>query len=175
MDIIDVCAITAGSIVPLLLLLHLRPYLIRFLKYVSVLTLKHLTYPYLVHRHELFGPWSRAGIAIQMNLVLIILFCIIFKVSIFPISLRLSTSTEVGLRAGNLALITLIPLLTGAHHAFLADILGCSLQTMRLVHRSAGLAMSSLCLLHILAAVASKVPLPLDDPQNLFAVIVSVY
>lgn len=37
----------------------------------------------------------------------------------FPICNRLSKTAEAGSRSGNLALVTLIPLLAGAHHAFL--------------------------------------------------------
>ncbi|KAH8598389.1 hypothetical protein B0O99DRAFT_615028, partial [Bisporella sp. PMI_857] len=44
-----------------------------------------------------------------------------------------------------------------AYHAFLVDLLGVSLRTIRLVHRSAGIVTCLLCLLHILIAVASKV------------------
>ncbi|KAH8585445.1 hypothetical protein B0O99DRAFT_530852 [Bisporella sp. PMI_857] len=92
----------------------------------------------------------------------------------FPINLRPSTAAEAGLQAGTLALVTLIPLLAGAHHAFLADLLGVSLRTIRLVHRSAGIVTCLLCPLHILIAVASKASLPLGNPQNLSAVIAAL-
>ena len=95
-----------------------------------------------------------------------------FIVSMFPVSIRLSKTAEAGSRAGTLALITLIPLLAGTHHALLADLLGVSLQTIRLIHRSTGVA---ICLLHVLFALTSKVSFSLDNTQDLFAVIVGIY
>jgi hypothetical protein len=68
-----------------------------------------------------------------------------------------------------------MPLLAGTHHALLADLLGSSLRAIQLVHRSTGVAMSLLCLLHILIAVASRVSFSLDNLLNQFAVIVVVY
>lgn len=175
MDIIPACAIAAGGIVFLLLLYRLHPYIVRFAGYMSILVSKHLTYPHLLRRHRLIGPWTRAGVALQIGFTSIILFCIIFTVSIFPISLRWSKTAEAGSRAGTLALITLIPLLAGAHHALLADLLGISLQTIRLVHRSAGVAVSLLCVLHVLVVVTSTVSFALDNMQDMFAVIVRIY
>jgi hypothetical protein len=78
------------------------------------------------------------------------------RVSVFPVSVRVSTTSEASLRAGTLALVTLIPLLAGSHHAFFADLLGRSLSTIRLAHRSVGFIMSLIYLLHILVAVASQ-------------------
>jgi len=65
----------------------------------------------------------------------------------------------------------MIPLLAGPHFAFLADLLGLSLKTIRGVHRSAGWMTAALVLLHAMAA-ASDGPLPIDVSQNLFAVVV---
>lgn len=48
----------------LLLLNRLHPYVVRFMGHLSVLISKHLTYPYLLRRHQLLGPWSRAGVAL---------------------------------------------------------------------------------------------------------------
>jgi hypothetical protein len=172
MDIIPACAIAAGGIVILFLLNRLRPFILQFVSSVLVFTSKHVTYPYLVHRHRHFGPWSRGGVTLCICSFSLLVFCISFNLSIFPIRFRLSTITEAASRAGTLALITLTPLLASVHHAFVADILGVSLRTIRLIHRSAGAAMSLLCLLHILLAVASNASLSLDSPRNLFAVIV---
>ena len=174
MDIIPACAITAGGIIFLLLLNRLHPCVVRFVGYLSVLVSKHLTYPYLLRRHRFFGPWSRSGVALQIIFISINLFCISFVVSMFPVSIRWSKTAEAGSRAGTLALITLIPLLAGAHHALLADLLGVSLQTIRLIHRSAGVAVPLLCLLHVLFALTSKVSFSLDNTQDVFAVIVGI-
>lgn len=155
-----------------MLLNRLHPCVVRFVGYLSVLVSKHLTYPYLLRRHRFLGSWSRAGAALQITFISINLFSISFIVSMFPVSIRLSKTAEAGSRAGTLALITLIPLLAGTHHALLADLLGVSLQTIRLIHRSTGVA---ICLLHVLFALTSKVSFSLDNTQDLFAVIVGIY
>lgn len=72
-------------------------------------------------------------------------------------------------------LITLIPLLADAHHALLADLLGVSLRKIRLIHRSAGVAMPLLCLLHVFIALSSNIPFSLDNTQDVFAVIIGIY
>ncbi|KFY55815.1 hypothetical protein V496_06884, partial [Pseudogymnoascus sp. VKM F-4515 (FW-2607)] len=64
----------------------------------------------------------------------------------------------------------MIPLLAGPHFAFLADLIGLSLKTIRGVHRSAGWMTAALVFLHAMAA-ASDGPLPIDVSQNLFAVV----
>jgi hypothetical protein len=93
----------------------------------------------------------------------------------FPVSIRWSKTAEAGSRSGTLALIILIPLLAGAHHALLADLIGVSLQKIRLIHRSAGVAVPMLCLLHVLIALTSKISFSLDNTQDVFAVIVGIY
>jgi hypothetical protein len=92
----------------------------------------------------------------------------------FPVSIRLSKLVEAGSRSGTLALVIFIPLLAGAHHALLADLLGVSLQEIRLIHRSAGIAVPLLCLLHVLIALTSKISFSLDNTQDVFAVIVGI-
>jgi hypothetical protein len=163
MDIIPVCVITVGGIISLLLLYRLHPCVVRFVGYMLVLVSKHLTYLYLLYRHRLFGLWSRVGVALQITFFLINLFCISFVVSIFPISIRLSKPAEAGSRSGTLALVTLIPLLTSAYYALLADLTRVLLQKIRLIHRSAGVAVPLLCLLHVLIALTSKVSFSLDN------------
>jgi len=93
--------------------------------------------------------------------------------NISPI-LRWSKTAEVGSRTETLALITLIPLLANPHHALLADLLGISLQTIRLVHRFAGAAVPLLSLLHVLVVI-STVSFGLNNIQDTFAVIVRTY
>jgi hypothetical protein len=93
----------------------------------------------------------------------------------FPVSIRLSKTAEAGSRSGTLALLIPIPLLAGAHHDLLADLLGVSLQTIQLIHRSAGLAVPLLCLLHVLIALTSKISFSWDNTQDVFAIIVGIY
>ena len=66
----------------------------------------------------------------------------------------------------------MIPLFAGPHLVFLADWLGFCLKTVCSIHQSAGWMMAAL-VLHTIAAVSDG-PLPLDIPQNMFVVIVSI-
>lgn len=170
MDPTQIYAVAAGGAFSLFALVHFCPYIILFFTRVSVFISKHLTYSYLLHRHRILGPWTRAGIVIQLAYLAVNVFC----VSVVEISwngLRGSTVSDAGRRASTLAMVNMIPTFAGFHHAFLADQLGLSLKTIRGIHRSAGWMTCGFVLLHALVA-ASKAPLPLSVPQNLFAVIV---
>lgn len=87
----------------------------------------------------------------------------------FSVSL-IATFAEAGRRASTLAMVNMTPLFAGFHHAFLADLLGLPLKTIRGIHRSARLMTCGLLLLHAMIA-ASEASLPLNVPQNLFAVV----
>jgi hypothetical protein len=170
MNPIQIYAVAAGGTFSLLVLVHLVPYLIPFCTRVSFYASKHLTYPYLLHRHQILGPWTRAGVAIQLAYLALNVFC----VAVSDLSwhdLRASTFAEAGDRAGTLTLVNMTPLFAGFHHAFLADLLGLSLKSIRGIHRSAGWMACGLLFLHAMAA-ASQASLPLGVPQNLFAAIV---
>ena len=83
----------------------------------------------------------------------------------FCVSFRASTISDAGLRAGSLAVVNMVPLFAGADLACFADQLGISLRAARVVHRSAGFMAFSLGLLHVLVI---NVPIPLNEPRNLF-------
>jgi hypothetical protein len=84
----------------------------------------------------MLGPWSRAGVVIQLAYLAMNLFCILVELS--RTGLRVSSFSNAGRRAGTLAEVNMIPLLAGPHLAFLADRFGLSLKTSRGIHRSAG-------------------------------------
>jgi predicted ferric reductase len=110
------------------------------------------------------GPWTFADLLLQAIYIASNSFCIRF---------RCSDIAEAGVRAGNLSLINMIPLFLGPHLGFLADILGISLSTFRLMHRSAGMMSCSLVLFHVLAMLVSHTAFPLRGTANLSAVVVS--
>ena len=170
MDTVQIYAIAAGGTFSIFALVNLLPFLLPLFARISIFVSKHFTYPYLLHRHRLLGPWSRAGIIIQLAYLSVNLFCLLV-VELSWTGLRVSSFSDAGRRAGTLAEVNRIPLLAGPHLAFLADRLGLSLKSIRNVHRSAGWMTAVLVLLHAIAA-ASDGPLPLDVPQNLFAAIV---
>lgn len=165
MDITQVYAVAAGGILFVFVLINLLPYLASLWKHISLFTSKHLTYPYLLHRHRFIGPWSRAEVLTQAIYLTVNIFCLSFKVS---------DKAKAGLRAGTLSLINMIPLFAGPSLSFLADRLGVPLQLYRCAHRSAGLMSFALVLIHVLSVVAQKGSFPLGQPQHLFAVIASL-
>jgi hypothetical protein len=165
MDLIYIYAIAAGGTFFVAALVHLLPYISPLVTYVSVSISKHLTYPYLIERHRIVGPWTRAGVVMQLVYVAANLFCAGFGAS---------TIADAGLRAGTLAVVNMIPLFAAPHFAFAADLIGMSLKTIRGIHRSAGFMVFLLGLLHVVTVVASNVSLHLDLTRDLFAVIVCV-
>lgn len=178
MDITQAYAIaTGGSFIIIFLVNLISPFLpyigrlvrhlsVRLAYYTSLFVLRHISYPYLIHRHRFVGPWSRIAVLLQLLFITVNIFCVSFQVS---------SISEAGLRAGTLSMINMIPLFAGMHLSVLADLLGMSLRTYRRVHRSAGLISFALMLFHVVVVVASQVSYALDKPQNLFAVIVSVF
>lgn len=164
MGIIQAYAIAAGGIAFAFFLVNLLPYLASLWKHISMFTSKYLTYPYLLHRHRFIGPWSRAEFLTQAVYVTVNTFCLNFRVS---------DVAKVGIRAGTLSLVNMIPLFAGPSFSFLADRLGVPLKIYRYAHHSAGFMTFTLVLIHILSVVSRPGSFPLGQPQHLFAVIVS--
>ncbi|PVH67427.1 hypothetical protein DL98DRAFT_443624, partial [Cadophora sp. DSE1049] len=165
MDWTQIYAIVAAGIFSMFVTVHFHKYLNQFVNYMFLLS-RHLTYPRLVHRHRFLGPWSPSVVIIQLIYIAANTFCATFPAS---------TVAEIGRRAGTLAAINMVPLFAGPHLAFLEDILGTPLGTIHLIHRSAGIMAFSLSIVHALAITGSKTSLPLDVPQNLFAVVGADY
>jgi hypothetical protein len=165
MDIIQIYAISAGGAFSIAAFVHLLPYISPFITYVSLGVSKHLTYPYLVDRHWILGPWTRAGVIVQLIYVAVNLFCAGFGAS---------TIADAGLRAGTLAVVNMIPLFAAPHLAFASDLIGVSLKSIRSIHRSAGSMVFLLGLLHVVVVAASNVSLHPDVTRHLFAIIVRV-
>jgi hypothetical protein len=161
-------AIAAGGILLILALINLLPHFVQVVTFtwpsfrrVS----RYLIYRYLIHRHQLLGPWTLADVLIQLLYIGINSLCLGFR---FP-----SIATA-GIRAGNLSLINLVPLFLGPHLSFLADIIGVSFSTFRNIHRSAGLMSLGLVVFHSLSIFASRTAFALRGTQNIYAVVVSL-
>ncbi|KFY03642.1 hypothetical protein V490_00110 [Pseudogymnoascus sp. VKM F-3557] len=168
MDAIQIYAIAAGGTLCIFAFVNLLPLLVPLVTHVSNFVSKHFRYPYILHRHRILGPWTRAGVVIQLAYLAINLFCVFVILSWD--GLKAANFSDAGRRAGTLAEVNMIPLLAGPHFAFLADLIGLSLKTIRGVHRSAGWMTAALVFLHAMAA-ASDGPFPIDVSQNLFAVV----
>ena len=163
MDVTQIYVTAAGGLFFVFLLVNFLPRTVRFWRTISLLTSKHLTYPYLVHRHRFVGPWTRSGVLLQLIYIALNVFCLAFRVP---------TLSKAGLRAGNLSLANMIPLFAGAHLSFLADLLGFPLNTVRRVHRSAGLMAVALLLFHALVLVSDRTSFSLKVPEHLYGLIV---
>ena len=165
MDITQAYGIAAGGILLIFVLKNLRSHIEPLIDGVSLLISKHLIYRYVLHRHRLLGPWSRAHFVIHL---------IYITANIFCVSFRASNVTKAGIRAGVLSLINLISLFAGLHLGFLADLLGISVSTYRHAHRSAGLMSAVLLIFHITSVLSSSIPFTLNLPEHLFGLIVSI-
>jgi hypothetical protein len=163
MNITQIYAIAAGGFFTVFLFFNFLPRTTRFREKASLFMSKHLLYPYLLGRHRLLGPWSRADILIQLTYITVNLFCLSFR------TLNIS---EASLRAGSLSLINMTPLFAGPHLGFLADLFGFSLDTYRLLHRSAGLMSFACILFHVLVVVANRISFSLAVPEHLYGLIV---
>src|SRR5437868_2628696 len=102
MEITEAYAIAVGSVLLILIFINLRSHIARLWGITAPLISKYLTYPELLHRHQFFGPWTPADVASQLFYVAINIFCVFFE---------FSSMWMAGLRAANLSLINLIPLL----------------------------------------------------------------
>ena len=140
-------AITAGGILAFVILTRLVLRMTRGLKdHVLVLFLEHILYPFLVRRHRLLGPWSRASLLFQAMYLSTTILCLSYKVS---------DLSEAGIRAGTLSLINMIPLYSGLHLSFLADMYGISVRTYTKLHGSIGVMAGALASFHMGVALAT--------------------
>ena len=78
MDLITVYAIAAGGIFVTLLLMRVASSLISLTSIIYVMASKHLTYPYLLNRHQILGPWTRANVLLYLVYGAVNVFCIAF-------------------------------------------------------------------------------------------------
>ncbi|CAG7978344.1 unnamed protein product [Penicillium olsonii] len=140
MEATFIYAIIAGSIFLLLIILKLWQMLLPWQSTLKRAFARHITYPYVLQRHRLMGPWSRGivfiHIAYFVSHVVIILF-------------QDRSLVNIRARAGVLSLVNLILPLSAIHLSYLADILGLSLRNYRRLHRSVAWMCSGLLLIHV--------------------------
>ena len=164
MNIPQVYAIAASGVFVLLLIMKSGSSIYYVFYALAILVAKYLTYPFLVRRYRLLGPWSRADILLQVTYFTINIFCMTFRV----VSVK-----DAGARAGTLAMINLIPLFSGFHLSFLANILGISLTDFRRIYRMMGWILLLLGIVHVLVVIYGDLSFLRDMPKNLYAIIVS--
>lgn len=133
---------------------------------VSRASSKHLFYTHLVRRHRYLGPWTPAGVLAQV---------VYLSGNVLCLSFQAGSTVEVGKRAGRMALINMVPLFAGSHISSVADALGVSLVTARLLHRSVAAMVSVLVLVHLLFALAAAPSFGVGVAQDVFAIVVSAW
>ena len=107
--------------------------------------LYYLHYPFSIRRSRLAGPVSRQEMLIQL-----------LHAGSIVVANRIGISSlrEAGTRAATLSVIYLVPLFFGSHLSFAADILGLSLHSYRIIHRSVSLSAFLLGLFHVIIAIS---------------------
>jgi hypothetical protein len=164
MEIPAIYAIVAGGIFLALFLIQTRSILINWTESISALLSRHLTLPVLIHRHRIWGPWTRAGVFIHISYVAINIALVFF---------RTDSLVGAGRRAGELALVNIIFPLSAAHLGYLAELLGITWHTCRKIHRATGWMAVAMLSFHVFAEVQSQqFSFPLGGIRNLFAMIV---
>ena len=165
METLAIYAIAAGGLFLVLFLLRTRSILIHWTDFFSVLLSRHLTLPVLIHRHQLWGPWTRASVLIHVSYVAINVALVFFRTTSF---------TGAGRRAGELAVINLVFPLSATHLGYLSDLLGITWRTCRKNHHATGWMAVALLSFHSIAEVQDQqFRFPLGETHNLFTVIVS--
>ena len=172
MDVSLVYAIAIGGIFCALLVLNGLPLIARLAGYLTRLMSKYMVYRYALDRHRLLGPWSWASVLLQLIYIAGNIACL--RVGLSHTGVQVSTFLQAGLRAGSLAIVNLIPSCASPHLGLVADLLGLSLDTVRRIHRSAGVMTVFLVVFHVIVAVASQPSFDLSLAPNLFAVMVSL-
>lgn len=165
MDILAIYAIAAGGILMSLLITRALKSLTYWSSATNVFVSRHIAYPYVLGRHQFWGPWTRASVLFHAIYLTVNLFLLFFK----------STSISIaGRRAGTLSLINMVFLLASWHLSYLADLLGIYLKMCRRIHRAAGYMVIALLAFHVGVMLQSQGPGSLEnDTQRLFTIIVS--
>jgi hypothetical protein len=144
----------------LLLCYRFRSVLVRLRDFLRFPILKYLTYPVVV------GGWNRAELVLLMIYLTMNVLCLWFR------SPSLLAS---GNRAGSLSLINLIFQSAALHLDSLTNSLGLRWCAVRHLHGSIGIVVILLLAFHVVAAIVSSTPFPLNVPRNMWAVVVGLF
>ena len=164
MDITQVYAIAIGGILFALILVNLRSRIEPVVQFITLQTSRYLTYPTLIPRRRYLGPWSPADVLLHALYIAVNAFCVAFKASDLK---------SAGLRAANLSLINMIPLMAGHHLSVLADIFGIPLHAYTKIHRAGGIMSLALLISHVLAVLVTKTGFSLRTTEHLWGFIAS--
>lgn len=151
---------------PLLLELPRLPPINAVVKFASRLITEHLTYPTTLRRGMFFDRWSRRDTLLLLAY---------FAANVSCILVPLPSIDQVYRRTGTLSVINVLFVFAGPHLSFLADLLGVSLLFCRRLHASAGIMTFVLAIFHSAFAAASRSNVSLENPRNLYALIVRIH
>lgn len=164
MDIVAIYAIAAGGIFVLFFFVQTLSSVTSWADFFRIFASRHLTLPFIVRRHRLCGPWTRAGVLLHLTYMAVNLLLLFFKIN---------SLAGAGRRAGELALVNLVFPLSAIHLSYLADLLGITWKSCRKIHRATGWMAVSLLLFHIIVALQTQdFTFPLREVRNLFALLV---
>lgn len=121
MEITTLYTVAISGIFMLLICLANQPRITIFFNNALVLITQHLVYPPVVHRHRYIALWSRADLLIQLAYLGISTLCLIYKCGDIP---------SIRMRAGRIAIITIIPTFASPYLSVAADICGVPLEIL---------------------------------------------
>lgn len=159
LNVPQIYSIIIGSILLILCFRNIASLIAKWIK-----PSKHLTLRFLVRRHRLFGPWSQASVLIHLFYVV---------VNVLLVLLGDMTLTSVHRRAGDIAVVNMIILLSFAHLSFMADTLGMTLKISQRIHSSVGRMTLALQALHIsLTALTTTFDVSIRDLREFSGILV---
>ena len=130
MDFTELYALVAGSIFCLLWLVQVISKLLHLMSVTVQLLRRYVIYPHLIRRHTAIGPLTKSRF---------VLLVVVVGINAFFCAFKVSTTADLEVRIGSVALVNLIPLYLGIHHGFIADLLGLRIQFFRFLHTLAAM------------------------------------
>ncbi|KAJ5987708.1 hypothetical protein N7481_002918 [Penicillium waksmanii] len=166
MNVSSIYAIAAGGCFLALFLIQTRTTMVGWIESCSVLISRHVTLPTLIHRHRVWGPWSRLNFLIYLIYIIVNIIIVFFYTH---------SVAQAGRRARELALINLTFPLSATHLGCLADLLGITWRTYCKIHQATGWMSVALLSFHVVAGCQSRgFSFPLRPTRNIFTLIGSI-
>jgi hypothetical protein len=123
----------------------------------------------VLSRFKRIGPWHLNTILIIALFLGVNVYLTFFNGLFKPVF-----AEEASIRAANLSLINLVPVIAGPSQSFLASTLfGVSLKTFQKVHRSLAVVSTLLLLVHVIAAIVARRGFSLQIVRNVWTLAVS--
>jgi hypothetical protein len=128
----------------------------------GIIFAKYVKYPYILHRRQWLGPWTRITVLRQFLYISVNIFLVCWQ----------TDKTSAGQHAGALALINMVPLYLALHHSYGADQLNVYLSTFRSIHRATSLTTAIMSAIHVLIFIRHNLKVSWSTPINLYGLTV---